>query len=127
MGCATDHIIPGPLNELDEVGLYRLLGEAWYAQRHIDGGQTLFLAPAAEVGKREFEKLAQALSEDLRRPCRYGVIPSVTSTIQRSATWRMPATLVAALAVKRGLVLMPSAVTDLSGGTDRSDANAIRP
>lgn len=95
--------IPSPLAELDEPQLYRMLGDAWYAQFKLYPNQGYYLAPSEEIGKREYDLLAPQLREDLRRPSRYGVVACVMSTIQRSGAWRMPATVVAALAIKQGL------------------------
>lgn len=92
-----------PLDELEDAELYRLLGDAWYAQFQPRIGDGYFLAPSAEVGKREYDKLAPLLREELRRSRRYGVVACVTSTIQRADTWRMPASVVAVLAVRHGL------------------------
>lgn len=98
-----DLMIPGPLDELEESQLYRLLGDAWYAQFKPDPGQTYYLPPSAEIGKREYDSLLPRLREDLRRSCRYGVVACVASTIQRTGAWRMPASVVAVLAIKQGL------------------------
>lgn len=95
--------IPSPLDELDEFELYRMLGEAWYAQFRPQLGSCYFLAPSAEVGRREYNALLPKLRESLARPRRLTVLGCVTSTIQQSEKWRMPATVVATLAIKQGL------------------------
>lgn len=95
--------IPGPLDELEDAELYRLLGDAWYAQFQPKRGEAHFIAPSAEIGKREYDSLLPQLREDLQQPCRYGVVACVTTAIRRSGAWRMPASVVAVLAVRHGL------------------------
>lgn len=99
-----DKTIPGPLDRIDDIELYRMLGEAWYAQFSPDFNELYYLAPSAEIGEREYKSLLPQLRDDLRRRCRDGAVACAISTIQRLGTWRMPATVVAALAIKHGLV-----------------------
>lgn len=93
-----------PLVELDESELYKLLGDAWYAHLSIQQGKFCFFERSELVGQREFQTLLPRLQEDLRLLCSDGPVARTVKTIQRSAQWRMPATVVAALAVKQGLV-----------------------
>lgn len=92
-----------PLDELDASALYRLLGNAYCAQLTFRGGEAHDLGSSCEIGKREFETLVPMLREDLKQACRFGIVSGVTRTIERSATWRMPATVVAVLAIKENL------------------------
>ncbi len=94
---------PSFLNQLDEPVLYQMLGEAWYAQLRPELGSCYFLEPSADVGRREYHALLPKLRESFARPRQLSVVGYVTGAIQQSAKWRMPATVVAALAIKRGL------------------------
>ena len=93
-----------PLVELDESELYKLLGDAWYAQLRVQHGEIYSFELPEKIGKREYQTLLARLREDLRLLCDGGPVARAVKTIQRSAQWRMPATVVAALAVKQGLV-----------------------
>ena len=102
-----------PLDELDETALYKLLGDAWYAQFKPKAGEGHYLGPTSEMGRREFALLVPWLREGSSRPCPFGIVAWVTNSVQRSGTWRMPANLVAALAVKQGLT--PSILLSIMG------------
>ena len=97
-------LLESPLDELDQTALYKLLGEAWYAQFKPETGGAYELGSSAEIGKREFDALVPMLREDLCRPCIYGVIACVSKVLQRSGSWRMPAAVVAVLAAQRKLI-----------------------
>jgi hypothetical protein len=93
-----------PLDELNETALYQLLGDAWYAQFAINNGLGHFLPSSVDVGKREFDAVASVLTEALRQPYFHGVPARVASALKVEATWRMPASVVAALARHRGMI-----------------------
>ncbi len=103
------------LDELKEPELYRLLGQAWYAQCKPNPGEAYLLESAAKIGKREFDALVPVLSEDLGRPHFYGVVACVAGTIRRCATWPMPADVVATLVVQRGLGLSDHIISRIFG------------
>lgn len=96
-------LFESPLDELDQTALYKLLGEAWYAQFKPKSGEAYYLGSSAEMGKREYDTLVPVLIEGSSLPCIYGVVAWVTDALLRSGTWRMPASVVAALAVQQGL------------------------
>ena len=89
-----------PLDELDTPSLFHLLGSAWYAQLKVSGGEAHYIAPAQEIGKREFEYLIPLLRADMNTPFEFGVVDTVNTTIRKFACWQMPAPVVAALALK---------------------------
>ena len=93
-----------PLHELNETALYQLLGDAWYAQLTTKKGASYFLPSSVDVGKREFDAVASILKEALRQPYFQGVPARIASALQVEASWRMPATVVAALAHRKGLI-----------------------
>ena len=90
-----------PLDELDTSSLFHLLGSAWYAQLKVSGGEAHYIAPAQEIGEREFDFLAPLLKADLTTPFEFGVVDTVNTTIRNFASWQMPAPVVAALALKQ--------------------------
>ncbi len=92
----------GVLNDMAEPGLYRLLGEAWYAQLKPRDGKAYLLDSPEKIGKREFDELAPMLRDDLRQPYEYGVPACVAQTIRRCGRWPMPMYVVAALVVRLG-------------------------
>ena len=93
-----------PLDDLDEEALFRLLGDAWYAVLKTEPGGSYVLPSSTDVGKREFEAIGPVLREALRQPYYQGVLARVASTLAVEATWRMPATVVVALARRRGMI-----------------------
>ncbi len=95
-----------PLDELNETALYKLLGDAWYAQLKTDKGGSYFFPSSVDVGKREFDAVASILTEALRQPYFHGVPARVASALQVEASWRMPASVVAALARHRGMITL---------------------
>lgn len=92
-----------PLDQLEEIALYKLLGDAWYAQCRPDKNESYFLASSTEVGKREFGAVLPILRAILAQPHPQGVVACVATTIRQFGQWSMPANVVAALAVKQGL------------------------
>ena len=94
---------PSPLVHLEESELYRMLGEAWFAQLRPVPGSCYFLEPSADVGRREYDTLLPKLRENLAQSRPLSALGYVSITIQQSAKWRIPATVVAALAMKQGL------------------------
>ena len=92
----------GVLNDMAETGLYRLLGEAWYADFKPKAGEAYLLDSPVTVGKREFDELAPMLRDDLGQPYDYGVPACVSGTIRRYGRWPMPMYVVAALVVRLG-------------------------
>jgi hypothetical protein len=93
----------GVLSDMAEPGLYRLLGEAWYANFKPKAGEAYLLDSPVRIGKREFDELAPMLRHDLRQPYDYGVVACVAETIRRRGHWPMPMYVVAALVVRLGL------------------------
>ena len=92
------------LDALDDTALYQLLGEAWYAQFRTEKGGCYYLPSTVDVGRREFDAVAPMLKEALRQPHFQGVPARIASALQVEASWRMPATVVAALAHRKGLI-----------------------
>jgi hypothetical protein len=90
-----------PLDELNETALYQLLGEAWCA--YFRKGNSL--PTSVDIGKREFNAVAPILAEALRQPYFQGVPARIASALEVEATWRMPATVVAALAQRKGMIV----------------------
>jgi hypothetical protein len=95
-----------PLQDADEAALFWMLGDAWYAQLVPVPGEAYLLQSSMDVGKREFEAVVPLLTEALRGPFSNGVEAKVATTleIQAGSIWKMPVSIVSALAVKRGLV-----------------------
>ena len=105
-------VASGVLSDMAENGLYRLLGEAWYAEFKPKAGEAYLLDSPVQVGKREFDELAPMLREDLRQPYDYGVTACVAGTIRRCSRWPMPMYVVAALVVRLGLDAPGAGVQD---------------
>lgn len=107
----AERSIAGPLDELDDRALYGLLGDAWYAQRRLVPGSGVYvapsgvLAPSEEVGKHEFDAVTPMLRSALDQPYRFGVVACVARALKLSSRWRMPASVVAELAVRKGLAV----------------------
>lgn len=93
------------LEDLDDNALYWLLGDAWYAQLHPIAGSGLYLAPSAEVGKREFDAVAPTLRAALAQPYDLGVLTCVAHALRTSGAGWMPASVVGVLAVRQGFTL----------------------
>jgi hypothetical protein len=98
-------MVGNPLDDLDEAALYELLGAAWYAQRPTAKDARSSLPSSAEVGKREFDAVAPILTEALRQPYFQGIPARIASALQVEASWRMPTTVVAALARHKGMII----------------------
>ena len=111
-----DHSINSPLDELNETALYKLLGDAWCAQLSPELGSVHELTGAAHIGKREFDAVRAMLREDLGRPFHHGLVACVSRTIKRSGTWRMPASVVTALAIRQGLAVADMPATPVMAG-----------
>lgn len=94
----------GLLDALDEAALYQLLGDSWFAQCRTVQGEGYYLASAEEIGKREFHALLPMLQEDLSRPYDCNYIARITTTIQNFSAWDIPPVVVAALAIRHGVV-----------------------
>ncbi len=105
-------VASGVLSDMAESGLYRLLGEAWYANFKPKAGEAYLLDCPVTVGKREFDELAPMLRDDLRQPYDYGVAACVAQTIRRCSRWPMPMYVVAALVVRLGFDAPATAVHD---------------
>ena len=105
-------VASGVLSDMAENGLYRLLGEAWYAEFKPRAGEAYLLDSPVRVGKREFDELAPMLRHDLRQPYDYGVAACVAGTIRRCSRWPMPMYVVAALVVRLGLDAPVAGVQD---------------
>ena len=88
------------LEESDSSTLYKLLGDAWYAQLKPSDQAAYYLPSSADVGKREFDAVAPLLSEALRQPYYHDFISTLERTLQREAKWKMPVSVVAALALR---------------------------
>ena len=80
-------------------------------------GEVYQLDSAEQRGKREFEALVPNLRAELEHLGRKDLVSSVSRAIQKSQLWRMPASVIAALAIKKGLVL-----ADRPAFVDQSDA-----
>jgi hypothetical protein len=93
-----------PLDEADEAVLFWMLGDAWYAQLDPIPGEAYHLESSVNVGRREFETIMPLLTEALRAPFSNGVYSRVASTLQVETTWKMPVSVIVALARKRGIV-----------------------
>jgi hypothetical protein len=89
-----------PLEESDSSTLYKLLGDAWYAQLKPSDGASYYLPSSTDVGKREFATVAPHLFEALRQPFYHDFFAILERTIQREAAWKMPPAVVAALALR---------------------------
>lgn len=89
-----------PLDELDKRSLFQLLGSAWYAQLKVKAGEAHYIAPAQEIGEREFDYLVPLLKADMSGSPEFGVVDAVNTTIRKFSSWQMPAPVVAALAMK---------------------------
>lgn len=95
--------IPAPLERLDSHELYRMLGEAWCAQLKPEPGKTVYLPALSEIGKLDYETVSPRLRSELKKSNLDEIITVVAAAVQQHASWRMPATVVAALAIKNGL------------------------
>jgi hypothetical protein len=105
-----------PVDELNQVALYRLLGQAWYDQCEPKAGEAYLILSTAKIGKREFDALLPMLREDLRQPHFYGVVACVAGTIRRYGAWPMPAEVVASLVVQLGFGLSDRIITQILSG-----------
>lgn len=94
--------IDGPLSELHEDALYRLLGDAWFSQLQFKGGESYYLGSAMEMGKWQFDNLAPMVRRDLARPYLYGPHACLAETIRQANTWLMPVAVVTELASRVG-------------------------
>jgi hypothetical protein len=94
------------LDEVNDTTLYKMLGEAWFAQRKTESGEACFLSGNEEVGKREFDKVSAVLREALQQPYFQGLTARVRSTLEVEANWTMPVMIVVALARRRGMIDM---------------------
>jgi hypothetical protein len=92
-----------PLDDTETNALFKLLGEAWYAQAKSQSGGGVNLLSRVDVGKREFLAIAPVLGDALRQPCYNTFLRSIATTLRRDATWPMPTPLVAALALRVSL------------------------
>jgi hypothetical protein len=106
---------------MNQGALFRLLGQAWYDQCEPKAGEAYLIQSTATIGKREFDALLPMLRDDLRRPHFYGVVACVAGTIRRSATWPMPAGVVASLVVQLGFGLSDRIITQILS----SDVRAV--
>lgn len=95
--------LQNPLDALNEQALYRLIGEAWINQLKARPGEVYQLDSAEQRGKREFEALIPTLRAELERRGQNDLVSAVSRAIQKSRLWRMPASVIAALAIKQGL------------------------
>lgn len=95
--------IPAPLRRLNSHELYSMLGEAWCAQLKPEPGQTFYLPASSDIGQLEYEALSPRLRSELEKSRRDDITAVVAAAVRQYASWRMPATVVAALAVKGGL------------------------
>ena len=98
---------------MDEGELYRLLGEAWYAQLQPKPGTMVCLEAGIDTGRREFNGLRPALPVEISQLDFHDAVICASRVIAVSGAWRMPATVVAALALKPGL--MPTGVSRSNG------------
>ncbi len=92
--------INGPLNEIDDDALYRLLGDAWSAQLQVKAGEQYYLGTAVEMGKREFASVAPLLRHNLAGQQPHGPHACVAAAIKQSGSWSMPVAVVTALALR---------------------------
>jgi hypothetical protein len=93
-----------PLDDAEERVLFFMLGEAWYAQLVPLPGRVYHLAPSNEVGRREFDVVVPQLKEALWGVAANAVYSRVATTLQAETTWKMPVSVVVALARKRGML-----------------------
>lgn len=96
--------IPAPLEKLDSNELFRMLGEAWCAQVKPEPGRALYLPALSEIGRFEYQALSPWLRIELEQTSRSDVVAVAAAAIKRHGNWRMPASIIAALAQKDGLV-----------------------
>ena len=89
---------------LEEAELYKLLGEAWYAQLQPQPGAIIYLESSIDTGRREFNGLRPKLPVEISQLSFDDAVARVTRSIRESGAWRMPATVIAALAMKRGMI-----------------------
>jgi hypothetical protein len=99
--------IAGPLDEMSDDELYRLLGEGWIANLKFKGGESYYFGPALEMGKREFGTIEPMLRHDRHRNSTRTLETSVFATIRDYASWQMPAAIVLALAKRAGIDQVP--------------------
>ena len=99
--------INGPLNEMDDDALYRLLGDAWSAQLQVKAGEQYYLGGAVEMGKREFATVAPLLRRNLAGQQPHGALGAhacVAAALKQSGTWSMPIPVVTALALRSAAI-----------------------
>ena len=87
-----------------------MLGDAWCAKLTVECGKAYFLPSSIEIGKREFEAIMPALRKALRQQDFQGVTARIARALLVEASWRVPATIVTALARRKGLLSEPLSV-----------------
>ena len=92
------------LCEMDDVELYKLLGDAWYAQLQPKPGAMFYLESVVDTGRREFNELRRTLPAQIGKLSFDDAVACANRTIVESGAWRMPATVIAALAIKPGMI-----------------------
>jgi hypothetical protein len=88
-------------DDLDDKSLYVMLGNAWYAQVIPRGDLAIFLCSPEEMGRTTFADLRSALKDGLAGSSESDLVARVNRVISSCATWKMPVTVVAALAKRQ--------------------------
>jgi hypothetical protein len=94
-------IINGPLDELSDQELYRIIGDAWIAQLNFQPGESFYLGSAEEMGKQEFTTLMPSLRNACGTLNPIGNQLNMTANIKRNATWAVPISVVSVLAKRQ--------------------------
>lgn len=98
-------MLGNPLDEFNDITLFRLLGEAWCSNLSTCDALLHHGSSRVDIGRREFNIVAPILIEALRQPYFHGTSARIASALKVEAIWPMPTPVIEALADRQGFIL----------------------